>query len=113
MATLLDPLPVSKPIKSNLPSDIANSHSRQWKESRRVANLSNKHVDTVVTPIRSYQVSIHHSMRGSSSKVSNPKLDSLQVRGVNDESLRISHSFNYCSINILNFINLRTSLSGI
>ena len=62
-------------------------------------------MDTMVTSIRGDQVSIHHSMGGSSSKVSNPKLDSLQVRGVNDEPLQISfleHNFDSVSTKLIN-----------
>ena len=90
MATLVASLPISKPIKSNLLSNITNCHSRQWKESGRITNLSNKHVDAMIAPVRGYQMSVHYSMGGSSSKISNPKLDSLQVRGVNDVPLQTS-----------------------
>lgn len=59
---------------------------------------------TMVTSIRGDQVSIHYSMGGSSSKVTNPKLNCLQVWCVNDEPLQIllffEHNFN------ANFINL-------
>lgn len=106
MAMLLASSPISKSIKSNLLSNITNCHPRKWKESRRITNLSDKHVDTMVTSIRGYQVSIHYSMGGSSSKVSNPKLDSLQVRGVNDEPLQISFlEHNFGCVNT-EFINL-------
>ena len=98
MAVLLASLPISKSIKSDLLSNITNCHSGQWKQSRRITNLSNKHVNAMVTPVRGYQMSVHYSMGGSSSKVSNPKLDGLQVGGVNNEPLQsssIEHSFSY------------------
>ncbi len=87
---LVASLPIGKPIQSNLFANITNCHSRQWKESRRITNLSYEHMDAMVASIRGYQVGVHHSMGGSSSKISNPKLDSLEVRGVNDEPLQTS-----------------------
>ena len=82
-------IPISKSIQSNLPTDVPNSHPRKREQGRAVTNLSHKHVNAMVTPIRSDQVSIDYSMGGGFPKVTNPKFDCLNIWSVKNEALHI------------------------